>query len=75
MHKTKLKSIINKSNNEKNDYQYRYLYVLEENKNLKEKIYQIEALNKTLMEKIKELEISTENFEIQIQKIAKKNYF
>ena len=75
LHNTKLKSIINKSNNEKNDYQYRYLYVLEENKNLKEKIYQIEALNKTLMEQIKQLEISTENFEIQMQKIAKKKLF
>ena len=53
LHNTKLKSIINKSNNEKNDYQYRYLYVLEENKNLKEKIYQIEYINKTLMKKIK----------------------
>ena len=75
LHNTKLKSIINKSNNEKNDYQYRYLYVLEENKNLKEKIYQIEALNKTLMEQIKQLEISTENFEIQMQNIAKKKLF
>ena len=75
LHNTKLKSIINKSNNEKNDYQYRYLYVLEENKNLKEKIYQIEALNKTLMEQIKQLEISTENFEIQMQKVAKKKLF
>ena len=75
LHNTKLKSILNKCNNEKNEFQNKYLFVLEENKNLKDKIFHIQALNKNLMAQIKQLQICTQNFEIQMQNIAKKKLF
>ena len=75
LHNSKLKSILIKANNDKIEFENKYLNILEENKHLKDKIKNIEAFNKILFQQIKQLEINSENFEIQMNKILKKKLF
>ena len=75
LYNSKLKVILMKSNTERNDYKNKYLIAIEENKYLKDKIRSIEYFNKNLLEQIKQLEINTENFEIQMNNISKKQLF
>ena len=75
LYNNKLKAILAKSNNDKNDFKNKYLNALEENKNLKEKILYIESFNKNLLQQIHQLEINSANFEIQMNNISKKQLF
>jgi hypothetical protein len=51
------------------------LNILVENQELKDKIIHIENLNKNLSQKLKQLEINSQNFEIQMININKKKLF
>ena len=75
LYNNKLKAILAKSNNDKNDFKNKYLNALEENKNLKEKILYVESFNKNLLQQIHQLEINSANFEIQMNNISKKQLF
>ena len=75
LHNSKLKAILMKEINEKNEFENKYMNALEENKHLKDKIIKIEAFNKNLLQQINQLEINSENFEIEMNKIAKKKVF
>ena len=75
LYNSKLKAILAKSNNDKNDFKNKYLNALEENKNLKEKILYVESFNKNLLQQIHQLEINSANFEIQMNNISKKQLF
>ena len=74
-HNNKLKTILFKSEEEKNEFKSKYLSILAENRELKNKIINIENLNKELMEQLKQLEINSQIFEIQMINIDKKKLF
>ena len=74
-HNEKLKTIIVKMNTEKKEIENKYLDIVKENKLLKDKIFTIENLNKILQQQKSVLEINTENFEIEMNRIAKKQFF
>ena len=74
-HNEKLKTIIVKMNTEKKEIENKYLDIVKENKTLKDKIFTIENLNKILQQQKSVLEINTENFEIEMNRIAKKQFF
>ena len=74
-HNNKLKTILFKSEEEKNEFKSKYLSILAENRELKNKIINIENLNKELMEQLKQLEINSQIFEIQMNNIDKKKLF
>ena len=62
-------------NTEKKEIENKYLDIVKENKLLKDKIFTIENLNKILQQQKSVLEINTENFEIEMNRIAKKQFF
>ena len=74
-HNNKLKTILFKSEAEKNEFKSKYLSILAENRELKNKIINIEHLNKELMQQLKQLEINSQIFEIQMINIDKKKIF
>ena len=74
-HNNKLKTILFKSEAEKNEFKSKYLSILAENRELKNKIINIEHLNKELMQQLKQLEINSQIFEIQMINIDKKKLF
>ena len=74
-HNNKLKTILFKSEAEKNKFKSKYLRILAENRELKNKIINIEHLNKELMQQLKQLEINSQIFEIQMINIDKKKIF
>ena len=74
-HNEKLKTIIVKMNTEKKEIENKYLDIVKENKLLKDKIFTIENLNKILQQQKSVLEINTENFEIEMNRISKKQFF
>ena len=75
VHNNKLKTILIKSDAEKDEYKNKYLNILVENKELKNRITYIENLNKNLLQQLKQLEINSKNFEIELMHINKKNAF
>ena len=75
VHNNKLKTILIKSDAEKDEYKNKYLNILVENKDLKNRITYIENLNKNLLQQLHQLEINSQNFEIELMHINKKNAF
>ena len=75
LHNEKLRAILIKSDAEIDEYKNKYLNILKENSALKEKMKQIEQINKRLMHEINEIEINSENFKIQMQKISQQKIF
>ena len=75
LHNEKLRAILIKSDAEIDEYKTKYLNILKENSALKEKMKQIEQINKRLMHEINEIEINSENFKIQMQRISQQKIF
>ena len=75
LHNDKLKTILLKTETEKNEINNKYLNTLIENKNLKEKITNIENFNKYLLQQLKQHEINSQSFEIEMNNISKKKLF
>ena len=71
----KLKTILIKQDAEKEEYKNKYLNILVENKELNNRITYIENLNKNLLQQLKQMEINSQNFEIELIHINKKKAF
>ena len=71
----KLKTILIKQDAEKEEYKNKYLNILVENKELNNRITYIENLNKNLLQQLKQMEINSQNFEIELIQINKKKAF